>query len=116
MAELPGRSTQSIMAVKAEMVVVTIINILEKFDEDELALMMNDHKQDWEGHEMKSESPKQQQQVQKVNRQVFGNNSAAFPEKFLFSLPEPWYGLILCQCNFDLTIIRDCCNFKHLTL
>ena len=59
MVQLPGRSTQSIMAVKAEMVVVTIINILEKFDEDELALMMNDHKQDWEGHEMKSESPKQ---------------------------------------------------------
>ena len=44
MVQLPGRSTQSIMAVKAEMVVVTIINILEKFDEDELALMMNDHK------------------------------------------------------------------------
>ena len=90
MVQLPGRSTQSIMAVKAEMVVVTIINILEKFDEDELALMMSDHKQGWEGHEMKSESPKQQQQVQKVNRQVFGNNSAAFPEKFLFSLSKPW--------------------------
>ena len=63
---------------------MTMVNILEKFDEDELVLMMNDHKQGWEGHEMKSESPKQQQQVQKVNRQVFGNNSAAFPEKFLF--------------------------------
>ena len=45
MVELPGRSTQNIMAVKAEMVVTTMINILEKFDEDELALMMNDHKQ-----------------------------------------------------------------------
>ena len=62
---------------------MTMVNILEKFDEDEMALMRNDHKQDWEGHEMKSESPKQQQQVQKVNRQVFGNNFAAFPEKFL---------------------------------
>ena len=58
MVQLPGRSTQSIMAVKAEMVVVTIINILEKFDEDELALMMDDHNQDWEGHVMKSASPK----------------------------------------------------------
>ena len=74
MVQLPGRSTQSIMAVKAEMVVVTIINILEKFDEDELALMMSDPKQDWEGHEMKSESPKQQGQVHEVNRQVFRNN------------------------------------------
>ena len=44
---------------------MTMVNILEKFDEDEMALMRNDHKQDWEGHEMKSESPKQQQQVQK---------------------------------------------------
>ena len=76
--------------------------------------MMNDHKQDWEGHEMKSESPKQQQQVQKVNRQVFGNNSAAFPEKYLL-FSKLWYGLILCQCIFDLTIIRDC-SFKPLTL
>ena len=65
MIQLPGQTTQSLMAVKAEMVVMTMINILEKFDEDELALMMNDQRQGWEDHEMKSESPKQQQQVQK---------------------------------------------------